>query len=143
MDENETLLVAAASGAATNVGRWLIETQGFPVEHIKNNDPYYSHYGRSPLQALMRFMGETGSPRTKSFSMLLKKHGINLDALDQNKKTPLQEAISDQRNDIARLLIEAGANTALLNKDEQQALKILLAEKNNEYLIEEKSCSKA
>lgn len=125
LDENDTLLVAAASGAASTVGQWLIDTQGLPVDAIENGpDPYP---GTAPITALFDFMRDTQSPRAAAFLRLLRTHGANLDAPRRDGVTVLQEAVRLDRKPVAALLVEAGADPARLLAAERARLTELLA----------------
>src|SRR3546814_20942098 len=81
---NNTLLVAAASGAATEVGKWLIQTQHMPVDAIYSGPVPYP--GTSPISALMAFKGSVGhSPRIKPFLKMLVDNGANPDRKDSQR----------------------------------------------------------
>jgi len=124
--ENDTLLVAAAGGAALNVGKWLIETRHMPVNAVENGpDPYP---GTAPAQALMRFQYYAPqSPRIAPFLDMLVAHGADLQVRDRQGRTLLQNAIRARNKGAARLLLDAGARTAQLSVDEKAALAALLA----------------
>lgn len=124
--QNDTLLVAAASGAALGVGKWLIETRHMPVDAIGDGpDPYP---GTAPLRALMAFQSQVpDSPRIAPFLAMLVAHGADIDARDSRGKTALQNAIQEQDERAAQLLLGAGAQAALLSADEKTALDKLLA----------------
>jgi hypothetical protein len=124
--QNDTLLVAAARGAALTVGKWLIETRHMPVDAIVNGpDPYP---GTAPVRALMGYASEVpGSPRIEPFLAMLVQHGAYLDARDAHGSTPLEEAVRSHQRRAAKLLLDAGAQASLLSADEQAALRELLA----------------
>jgi len=125
LDQNDTLLVAAASGAATTVGRWLIDTQGLPVNAVTNGpDPYP---GTAPIAALFAFMRDTQSLRAIEFLRLLRAHGANLDARQRNGATVLEEAVRIGRKPVAAMLLDAGADPALLPPEARTRLAELLA----------------
>lgn len=125
--QNDTLLVAAARGAALTVGKWLIETRHMPVDAIVNGpDPYP---GTAPVQALMSYASDVpDSPRIAPFLSMLVEHGAYIDARDSQGKTPLEEAVLSHEQRSARLLLDAGAQTGLLSADEKAQLHELLAQ---------------
>ncbi|MHA6575435.1 hypothetical protein [Pseudomonas yamanorum] len=125
LDENNTLLVAAASGAALQVGRWLIESAHMPVNAIQNGpDPFH---GLAPLAALFSFASEVGSsPRTSPFLNLLVEHGAAIDAPILSGVTMLQEAVRTEQKGQATLLLNAGANPGLLDVSTRKTLNALL-----------------
>jgi len=127
LPQNDTLLVAAARGAALTVGQWLIETRHMPVDAIVSGpDPYP---GTAPVQALMSYASEVpGSPRIAPFLSMLVQHGAYIDARDSRGKTPLEEAIGSHEQRSARLLLDAGAQTGLLSAQEKTQLQKLLAQ---------------
>jgi hypothetical protein len=115
LDENLTLLNAAASGAALNVARWLIEAKGFrPDGDPQGADPYH---GQTPVESLVHYSGQIpDSPRIKPFLALLKNAGARLDYPINNRDyaTPLQYAIWARAIVGAEALIEAGEAEATL-----------------------------
>ncbi len=120
LDSNETLLVAAAEGAAIRVGRWLIEGQHFPVNAIENGpDPYP---GRAPVEALMEFMSQTASAKVAEFMRMLVTHGADIDPDD----SLLREAIRVGRKDEAELLLANGSSREGLDTEESRQLDVLL-----------------
>lgn len=127
LDENDTLLVAAARGAALNVGKWLINTRHMPVDAIRSGpDPYP---GTAPLQALLEFQyAVPDSPRIEPFLRMLVAHGARLDVRDSDGRTPLQEAIRTRNKRLAQLLLDAGAGKTSLTPDEQKTLVAVLAQ---------------
>jgi ankyrin repeat protein len=126
LDQNNTLLVAAASGGALDVGRWLIDSRHFPVNALVDGpDPYE---GEAPLHALFRFMMDVHkSPRTPLFLRMLVEHGVDINASFDSAGTLLQEAVRIGDKDIARQLLDAGARKSLLDPARQAALAALLA----------------
>lgn len=126
LDENDSLLVAAAGGAATTVGRWLIETQAMPVDVIAHGpDPYP---GTAPAVAAFRFLRATHSPRATAFLQLLREHGADLDAPQRNGISLLEEAVNARDRQAAVMLIEAGADSRRLAPRHQTRLNALLAD---------------
>lgn len=137
-DKGRRLLEAAARGAAWNTARWLIDTQGVPIEKTKG--------GMNSLLWNFIILGDnTDSPDAKLFLMLLVEKGINLDASDKNGKTSLQWAIGYGLRNTVRFLIEAGADTHYLNEDQQKALHALLTEQQDDrrrHLLQTEDCVK-
>jgi len=125
LDQNDTLLVAAAGGAAATVGQWLVDTQGLPVNAIENGPDPYS--GTAPIAALFDFMRDTQSPRAAAFLRLLRAHGADLDAPQRDGATVLQEAVRLGRKPVAAMLVDAGADPARLPPAERARLAELLA----------------
>lgn len=135
LDENLTLLNAAASGAALRVARWLIEAKGFqPDGDPHGADPYP---GQTPVVSLVYYSGQVpDSPRIKPFLGLLKSSGAKLDYPIANRDyaTPLQYAIWARAIAGAEALIEAGAAESALDPGWRNQLTALrtdaLARKN-------------
>ncbi len=116
LDENLTLLNAAASGAALNVARWLIEAKGFQPDGDPHGADRYP--GQTPIESLIYYSGNVpDSPRIKPFLALLKKAGARLDYPIDNRDyaTPLQYAIWARAIVGAEALIEAGQTEAALD----------------------------
>lgn len=127
LNENDTLLVAAARGAALNVGKWLIDTQHMPVDAIRFGPDAYP--GTAPLQALLEFQyAVPDSPRIEPFLHMLLAHGAHLDVPDSDGRTPLQEAIRVKDKRLVQLLLGAGASKTSLTADEQKSLAGVLAQ---------------
>lgn len=125
--QNDTLLVAAARGAALTVGKWLIETRHMPVDAIVDGpDPYP---GTAPVQALMSYASEVpDSPRIAPFLAMLAEHGAYIDARNSRGETPLEGAVKSHEQRSAKLLLDAGAQAGLLSAREKTALHELLAQ---------------
>ena len=129
LDENVTLLHAAAEGAAVRVGRWLIEAQRMPVDAIPDGpDPYP---GVSPIRTLLSAAQYRTAPAsTAEFLALLAQHGANVNARwdPADPGSALTQMV--RRNDAtgARLLIAAGATRASLSAPDDSVLTTLLAE---------------
>lgn len=124
LDSNNTLLVAAASGAALHTGRWLID-RGMPLHALRAPDPYP---GQSPFSALMEFATQTDSPRTAPFLQLLIQHGANINEPNTSGLSWLQEAIRIEHKRIASLLVEANASRDGLTPEQLVKLDHLMKE---------------
>ena len=125
LDENNTLLVAAAEGASLGVGRWLIEHQGMPVHATPGPDPYP---GTPPLHALARFMFDvTDSPRIQPFMEMLVAHGARIDEPRHDGTTLLQEALRIKDKRAVAALLAAGASPAVLTAPQREQLRTLEA----------------
>lgn len=127
LDENNTLLVAAASGAAVHVGQWLIESRHMPVDAIlEGPDPYT---GTAPVWALFMFMSEVGvTHEAVDLLRLLAAHGADVDVRERQGDSPLEEAVRLGQKRIARLLLNAGANPARLDAAQRAAMDKLLSQ---------------
>ena len=121
-DSNETLLVAAASGAALNTGRWLL-AKGMPVHALQSPG---QTTGQSPFSALMEFAEETESPRIAPFLQLLIKHGADINVPRWDGLTWLQEAVRIDNQKMTRLLVNAGASHTNLTPEQLSRMRELL-----------------
>ncbi len=127
LDENATLVNAAAEGAAVRVARWLIEVHQMPVNAITSGpDPYA---GVAPVRVLMSADREGEAPqRIASFLQLLVSHGANIDApWDKESPTALAEMVRRRDRSGAELLLRAGAGKDRLTPDLQAVLTTLLS----------------
>jgi hypothetical protein len=121
LQENESLVVAAASGAAVTTTGWLLKEYALPVNAMPNGPDSYR--GQAPLHALVRFADDVYAPeQTKAMLMLLVKHGASLEALDFAGYTPLRRAIERKHRELAEMLLAAGADRNSLNAADQLAL---------------------
>jgi hypothetical protein len=128
LDENVTLMNAAASGAALKVAAWLLKEKGFAADG--DPDGRDRHAGETPLMSLVRFAQESpDSPRLRPFLALLLAHGAAIDRVSpRTRTTPLQGAISLRALAAAEALIAAGASLQLLTEEEREALETLRRE---------------
>ena len=141
-DENETLVVAAASGAALRVARWLLEDQSIPAQSF---NPHYPR-GHSVLWTFWRGMRETGDLRNpqkrsqaKAFVQLLLQHGSEIDEkFDYDEPSALSEAARVSDRPWANLLIELGADPGRLSVERRAELKTLLDSQAEPYTPPEK-----
>jgi hypothetical protein len=121
LQENESLLVAAASGAAVATAEWLLKEYALPVNAMPSGPDAYR--GQAPIHALVRFADDVYAPeQTKAMLMLLVKHGASLEALDFAGYTPLRRAIERKHRELAEILLAAGADRNSLNAADQLAL---------------------
>ncbi|MFT3718406.1 hypothetical protein [Pseudorhodoferax sp.] len=130
--DNDTLLVAAASGAALRVGRWLIDVHGMPVQpartpsivEIASPSP-----GTPPVLALSRYMLDVRDPaRAGPFLQMLVAHGARVDIpMWPDTRTPLQHAVHLENKAMAGILLANGAREELLSPSERERLGALLA----------------
>ncbi|WP_329709461.1 hypothetical protein [Vineibacter terrae] len=122
LDENATLLNAAASGAALRVGAWLLKEKGFDA----NGDP--QEPGRppvdTPLLSLIGFAWDAReAPRLRAFLDMLVAHGAQLDRTSSmSGQTPLQKATWARSPVAADALIAAGASQASLTAEDRDRL---------------------
>lgn len=137
LDENDTLLVAAAEGAALRVGHWLLASQGFSARAPANGpDPYP---GTEPLQALFSHERDFDNPevlaRTRAFAQLLLAHGAEIDQRwSDQERSALDEAVRVNDRAWIGLLLDLGANRLLLPAERQVQLAALLARPPREPL---------
>jgi len=132
LNSNDTLLVAAAEGAAIRVGQWLIESQHAPVNAMLSPDPYP---GTPPLSALLQFTQSTDSTqRAASFLKMLVKHGADLDVNRSSDGTWLASAVLTKDKKMAQLLLQAGASSDALDASQRKALSDLLTKDDEEPL---------
>jgi len=122
LNENATLLNAAAAGAALRVGAWLLKEKSFDA----NGDP--QEPGRppvdTPLLSLMGFAWDAReAPRLRAFLDMLVAHGAQLDkASSKSGQTPLQKATWARSPVAADALIAAGASEASLTAEDRDRL---------------------
>jgi hypothetical protein len=128
LDENSTLVVAAAEGAAVRVARWLIDEHRMPVNAVVNGpDPYT---GVSPLRVLLSAeRAALAAPRTAAFLQLLVAHGADINARwDAETPSALDEMVRRRNRPGVALLIGAGVDQARLTDARRDELRTLLAE---------------
>lgn len=115
----ESLLRAAASGAAAQVGAWLLETRpaAIPPKELQ-----------ASMMELVSFMENTHTPRSIEFGRLLLRHGADIDSAGRNDETPLERAIRYRSRSMAAQLLELGAQPAMLSDDGATALNALMLE---------------
>lgn len=118
-EQENSLLVAAASGAALEVGSWLIRDRPVPIGHDEVT---------RAMEALYRFMEVTSTQRSLSFARLLTAQGADVDAPFRDEPSFLAEAVRTGRAHPARVLIAAGADPSRLPADRRATLDILLQE---------------
>ena len=119
--EQETLLRAAASGAAINVGKWLLETHPIALSQAEI---------QLALADLLSFALDTESPRSTSFARLLLQHGADIQAVHLYDEPALEHTINFRTKAVAVLLLELGADQSRLSKDDAIKLDALLQESN-------------
>lgn len=115
--EPETLLRAAASGAAVDVATWLLETRPVP---ISPNEIQHA------LSELVAFMVDTDTPRSVSLGRLLVQHGANIHTVKINDKSALERAIDYRSKATALQLLALGADRERLSKSDASRLDALL-----------------
>jgi Ankyrin repeats (many copies) len=99
--------------------------QSLPPDTVKTiRDPLWHN---TPLEALLDFHYETGSPQAAPFLQMLIAHGVDIDTVEKNDKTLLQSAIQQGKKQSAQWLIESGADTSYLTLEQEQALQQLLS----------------
>ncbi|WP_439578128.1 hypothetical protein [Elioraea sp.] len=122
LDENATLLNAAASGAALRVATWLLAERGFdpdgvPLERGRRR-------GETPLAALVRFASEVpDAARFGAFLRLLRAHRAEIERISPaTGGTALQLAVAAYALTAYDALVAAGASEAVLTAEERARL---------------------
>lgn len=118
-DDPETLLRAAASGAALEVGRWLLETRPIVLPQAEI---------QRALAELLAFVLDTDTPRSVSFGRLLVQHGADIHSANIHDKPALERAIHYRSKSLITMLLELGADPASLSEQDATQLKALLQE---------------
>lgn len=118
-DRHETLLRAAASGAALDVGRWLLETRPVPLPATEI---------QRALTDLLAFALDVDTPRSVTFARLLLQHGADIQSATLQDEPALERAVRYRSNAVASLLLELGADPAGLSKQDADQLSNLLLE---------------
>ncbi|KAL4169511.1 hypothetical protein KRP22_010430 [Phytophthora ramorum] len=132
------LMSAASAGHGNIVGLLLSKGADANVPNENGQIPLHYHRGRQEIAELlldytrdvnqadnigstplMRAMG--GKPSPVIIALLL-DHGAKVNTRDVGGNTPLHLAISEGYEDIARFLVENGANPNAKNKDEQRCV---------------------
>lgn len=117
------LLQAAASGAAMDTGRWLLESQPSVLEQTDIQDA---------LNELLRFMADVYTPRSVEFGQLLQQHGADIHIVTIDNKPALLRAVQTHSGSLVRQLLDLGLQAASLSNDDATALETLL-EKPERY----------
>lgn len=122
LDENATLLNAAASGGALRVATWLLTEQGFDADGKPTGSD--RHRGETPLAALVRFAGDVPeSDRIRPFLRLLLAHGAEIERVSPaTGGTALQLAVAAYALSAYEILVEHGASEAVLTPEERERL---------------------
>lgn len=122
LDENATLLNAAASGGALRVAAWLLTERGFDA----NGAPARSDrsQGETPLASLVRFAGDVpDSERLRPFLNLVLGHGAEIERVSPaTGGTALQLAVAVYALSAYEMLVEQGASEAVLTPEERDRL---------------------
>lgn len=115
----ETLLRAAASGAAVDVGRWLLESRpiALPQDEIQR-----------ALTDLLAFVLETRTPRSISFAQLLIDHGADIHSVKINDEPALERAIYLRSKPLVTMLLELEVDPNRLSEENAAQLDALLQE---------------
>lgn len=122
LDENATLLNAAASGAALRVATWLLTERDFDANGVSAEAG--RSRGETPLASLVRFAGEVpDSERFGSFLRLLLAHGAEIGRVSPaTGATALQLAVDAYALAAYEALVAAGASDAVLTAEERGRL---------------------
>jgi ankyrin repeat protein len=111
--EKHTALFRAARGRHIAVVRWLLENGG--DVRIK------SESDQTPLHAVC-WTKQADDPRMLQVAQALIDHGQDVNSVNRTGHTPLHWASYYGHVELARLLIERGANVSLRNSDGETAL---------------------
>lgn len=122
LDENATLLNAAASGAALRVATWLLAERGFDPNGLPQGSS--GGGGETPLASLVRYAGDVpDSERFGPFLRLLLGRGAEIERIwPAAGKTALQLAIDVYALSAYEALVAAGASEAVLTPAERERL---------------------
>ncbi|SDV51133.1 hypothetical protein SAMN05216551_11554 [Chitinasiproducens palmae] len=118
------LLVAAASGAAMHVGKWLLTAQPVAIEHAEM---------QKATEALYAFMDNVQVARSLDFARMLKANGADFNAAFRGEPSFLDEAIRTKRKDIAQVLLAVGVDSSRLSPARVAALSELLHEPDKPF----------
>lgn len=127
IDENRTLVHAAAEGHAVRVATWLIDVHGFSANAtVGGPDPYR---GVAPLViALSGSRAAASLERTRAFVRLLVARGADIEApWDETEPSALAEMIRREHREQVSLLLDVGASRTRLSAERQRQLDALLA----------------
>jgi hypothetical protein len=115
-EDDNSVLAAAASGAAMHVGQWLIESNHMSVEGDAQMTLPDASVGdlvgvrRSPLEALYWFVYDVGTPpRVNAFRKLLVSHGAALGRFEEDSSEFLKDSVDYGLKEQARFFLDAGA----------------------------------
>lgn len=134
LDDNETLLVAAAEGAALRVAQWLIATHHFPV-NAQPDGPVRVR-GPAPMAKVIEFASDAREvPRVLPFMRLLVASGARLDDLQHDGETWLQQAVRRKQKELVKNLLAVGANVSRLGESERQSMAQLLERPDRERYV--------
>lgn len=117
--KQETLLRAAASGAAVHVGSWLLETR--PIDLSQTEIQH-------ALADLVAFALDTNTQRSVSFGHLLSQHGADVNVVKIQDEPALERAVNYRSKALVSLLLELGVDPGSLSEDDAVRLNALLQE---------------
>lgn len=87
--------------------------QSLPPDTVKTiRDPLWHN---TPLEALLDFHYETGSPQAAPFLQMLIAHGVNINTVEKNDKTLLQSAIQQGKKTVGAMAYRIGSRYQLLD----------------------------
>lgn len=115
--ERQTVLSAAASGAALEVGEWLLNVRPAALSDTDIQKAW---------EELFAFMADVDTPRSVVFGRLLVQHGANIHTVGTDEELSLQRAVRYRSKAMALQLLELGADANSLSEDEAIMLKTLL-----------------
>ena len=150
-DFGQNPLIRAAWGGHEEVVKLLLDTGALDVNSVDKhgNTPFSSaianhnqflaqlllyrgaHYdtknieGKTPL-AIASAHGSSGG-----MSLILRRNDVDLNSVDNEGQTPLSRAFNNGHEDVAKLLLEAGAQPVILSMDDMEKLKWVPEAKRN------------
>lgn len=118
-DGPETLLRAAASGAALEVGSWLLEARPIALPQAEIQRAFTE---------LLAFVLDTDTPRSVNFGRLLLQHDADIHSVKIHDQPALERAVHYRSKSLVTMLLELGADPASLSEEDTAQLKALLQE---------------
>lgn len=122
--EEESLLRAAASGAAVEVAGWLLEQRPPDLPPLALPPGELER----AMTDLLGFATERETPRASVFARLLMRHGVDIQAARLDGEPALERALRYRSKALAALLLDLGADPASLSGADRAALTLLLQE---------------
>ncbi len=120
--DRESLLRAAASGAAVEVASWLLEQR---PPNLLPPDMLPAEIQRA-MTDLLGFMVESDARRTLAFARLLMRHGADIRTAQLDGEPALERALHYRSRTLAGHLLELGVDPESLSKADGDALEGLL-----------------
>jgi len=116
-DVEVQLVLPPASGAALNVGAWLLESRPIALPPAEIQHALVDH---------LVFAFDTDTPRSRAFAHVLMQHGADIASASIDDEPALDRAIRYRSKAAVSLLLELGADPAALSVDQTAELHTLL-----------------